>query len=1115
MSTMRTISTIAKYEAKTLARGWFFRIFAALAIAFVVFFDLFGILGLGDGGWPGRILPGSVPYMNLFVLNLAQAVIAVFLSSDFLGRDKKLDTTEAFYVRSMSNMAYVVGKMVGILHVFVMLNLLVMVIGAVFNLIAADVAFIPITYLLYPLLISLPTLLFILGLSFGMMVLLRNQAVVFLLMLGLIGASLFFLNGKLYNVFDLAGFNTPFLYSEFTGLANAPSVFLLRAAYGLLGLGFVFMTILLLPRLPQERAFKSKMILGMVLTIAPALAMLGLYVSDFHSGKVLRETMVAQELALPADPSLCIENLAVDLEHQNSKIAVTAKLEAVVLNNGDLVLALNPAFSVSRLTVNGIAAAFERKNHLLTISHSGAAKGERLVIELDYSGAPSNEATFIEIPEAVRGELNRLDPLVAGKQVAFVTSDYLLLTREAMWYPVAGHRQFRTQPQFVKSHLRVKTNEGLQVLSQGKKEVSADGWTLFEPLQPLNALSLLAGRYDVKTVMVDSVAVSLWMHSGNKMVGAYFDLIVDTVPALISDMKREYERKLGIDYPFGRFDLVEVPIHFYTYPRSWTLATDDNMPGMVLLAEKGAGGFQSDFNRQKRRIERDNERNNQGLLPKEIQVRLFNNLIGSLLFNPGGFQRFSGSTNLRNLSGWSSQAVFPQFYCYTNGIAQQGFPIMQFITENYLFKRVQSQGRSFGPGGPDASNNDQVILKMKGMNLLQILDKMKDDAQLSDIISRKGNQFFASVGMRIKPMEIDAVIDSIVLNNQYVSIPSSIFIDKFSALSGNDMSVSIAQWMENASMPAFLFGKTEVFEVKEGDRVRYFIRLQVANNGYGDGILGIGIREQRRDRDRGGMGGGFGPMGGDGPSATVEETFNIPAGKGMEIGMFSDSEPRELIINTYVAENIPSSQRIAFDGVSNRSAAAFEGIREYAGAIRAFESYETVVDNEDAGFSTINQSESKTIKDWWMGRSNETSTDKYQGMNWWNPSSKWQPTLGANYFGLYVKSAVYKQSGTGNASVQWAADLPESGNYTVYAFLPQQRRRGPRRDEQEEKGVYRYSVFHDDGKTDVDVDLSNESGGWVYLGDFYISKGQITVTLTDQSERRMVIADAVKWVRKK
>ncbi|EKC78537.1 xanthan lyase XalB, partial [human gut metagenome] len=62
------------------------------------------------------------------MLNTGQAVVAVFLSSEFLKRDKKLDTSEVFYVRPLSNAEYVVGKIWGNLRVFLFLNLLVLAI---------------------------------------------------------------------------------------------------------------------------------------------------------------------------------------------------------------------------------------------------------------------------------------------------------------------------------------------------------------------------------------------------------------------------------------------------------------------------------------------------------------------------------------------------------------------------------------------------------------------------------------------------------------------------------------------------------------------------------------------------------------------------------------------------------------------------------------------------------------------------------------------------------------------------------------------------------------------------------------------------------------------------
>ena len=112
MISLHNITSIAKYEITTLLRSWFFRIFAILAMVFLFFFNM-GTLIMGNGGagnWEMKAISSVIPYVNLLLLNTVQAIIAIFLASDFLKRDKKLDTTDVIYIRSMSNGEYVAGK---------------------------------------------------------------------------------------------------------------------------------------------------------------------------------------------------------------------------------------------------------------------------------------------------------------------------------------------------------------------------------------------------------------------------------------------------------------------------------------------------------------------------------------------------------------------------------------------------------------------------------------------------------------------------------------------------------------------------------------------------------------------------------------------------------------------------------------------------------------------------------------------------------------------------------------------------------------------------------------------------------------------------------------------
>ena len=94
------IRIVSKYETKLLVRGWFFKVFAFLAL----FAGL--ILGvnyiLTQYPQPQVVNRSVIPYIFMLVMNVGQAVVSVFLASEYLKRDKQLDTSEVFYTRPLS-----------------------------------------------------------------------------------------------------------------------------------------------------------------------------------------------------------------------------------------------------------------------------------------------------------------------------------------------------------------------------------------------------------------------------------------------------------------------------------------------------------------------------------------------------------------------------------------------------------------------------------------------------------------------------------------------------------------------------------------------------------------------------------------------------------------------------------------------------------------------------------------------------------------------------------------------------------------------------------------------------------------------------------------------------
>ena len=86
---LHLIRIIAVYEMRTLLRSWFFRIFAGGAILGLGMFNIAMNIVSSGTPWMYRALAASIPYANMIVLNLGQAIVAVFLASEFLKQDRK------------------------------------------------------------------------------------------------------------------------------------------------------------------------------------------------------------------------------------------------------------------------------------------------------------------------------------------------------------------------------------------------------------------------------------------------------------------------------------------------------------------------------------------------------------------------------------------------------------------------------------------------------------------------------------------------------------------------------------------------------------------------------------------------------------------------------------------------------------------------------------------------------------------------------------------------------------------------------------------------------------------------------------------------------------------
>jgi hypothetical protein len=135
-------------------------------------------------------------------------------------------------------------------------------------------------------------------------------------------------------------------------------------------------------------------------------------------------------------------------------------------------------------------------------------------------------------------------------------------------------------------------------------------------------------------------------------------------------------------------------------------------------------------------------------------------------------------------------------------------------------------------------------------------------------------------------------------------------------------------------------------------------------------------------------------------------------------------------------------------------------------------------------------------------------------MRLWDETNMWQPSIDSKFYGDQIRSAHFISGGSGDLKATFAVDMKKSGHYDIYYHVsritsPWRRRR---RSEDEDYGKHHFLIYHDDGVEETELDLNSADDGWNYLGSYYISEGEAKIELTNESEGRVVIADAVKWV---
>ncbi|MDX2443540.1 MAG: hypothetical protein QNK30_07040 [Bacteroidales bacterium] len=1111
MASFFYIQTIAKFEAKTLIRSWFFRIFAALSLVVLFFFNLVMQTEI-EREWDFLAIPSGIPYGNIFMLNIAQAIIAVFLASEFLQRDKKLDTTDVIYIRPMTNGEYVLGKTLGNLFVFLGMNILILLMVLIFNVISPVSGVDLPAYAYYVGLISIPTLIFILGLSFLTMSLVRNQAVTFVLLLGYIATTLFYLQDKVNYIFDYMAFSLPLMKSDFVGFSNINEILIHRGIYLFLGLGFIFITILMLKRLPQSRWFTSLSIFLSIVFISMGSYLAYIHLNRFNLNEKARENYLAVNDELVGQPIVNILRHHIELKHSDEAITAISKICVQNNNNealSELVFTLNPNLLIQNISHSGKTIQFQRNLHIIKVFPDPVlSPSDTISLTIEYEGGIDESFCYLDIDKKTLSRRNSVALFNINKKYGFIDKNFVLLIPEASWYPTSGPTYSSKNPvgpnqQFINFSLDVTTYDSLIPISQGAYEKTGSKYQ-FRPEYPLLGISVIIGDYQRKEATIDSTSFGIVYKTGHDFFSDALTELNDTVINIVSDRFSDYKRNINLQYPFQRFSLVEVPIQFYTYSHIWKGGFEQVQPEIVFFPEKGMPIRESDLVGSVKRSKRRSRWSNEKLTDKEYEVRAINNFCAVFTKDQGNpdWSR-SERGEFQPLETPNPYNIYSNFYGYTNYLDSKAWPIINRILESYLQATSYNQENSWMRRYSGISENERANIALQSHSFEQLLEDQEQNQIIDNIIKLKGDVLFSIIRSKAGKKEFDDFLYSMVEENRYRKIQFSDFntslIDNF----GIDLSESMEKWFNSIDLPGYLFSQPTATKVKLGEMIKTKVQFKVTNAENTDGIIKIIFRLS----DRGGRAQDNGSFQDDN---IVNKVLFLEANQTKEVSYLLDDDPRSMTLNTLTSKNIPVEIERSFSKIEeNYKAIAIEQEVIVSDPVSLLQENEIIIDNEDPLFSVQEPSaQGLLIK---LLQSDDLEGDKYSGFRGWRPPFNWISTTNSSFYGKYIRSSSYVKSGTGDRIAIWKAPLIGSEIYDVYYYIDYQQQNDYKNTG--DPGQYQFIIHHDDGTDDPSLSIKDSEPGWNHLGSYYFSGDTAVVELSNKTKGRLVIADAIKLVK--
>jgi hypothetical protein len=380
-----------------------------------------------------------------------------------------------------------------------------------------------------------------------------------------------------------------------------------------------------------------------------------------------------------------------------------------------------------------------------------------------------------------------------------------------------------------------------------------------------------------------------------------------------------------------------------------------------------------------------------------------------------------------------------------------------------------------------------MVLQEKSFAEVLTLDENGD--LIDNVIELKGEVLFSMIQAQTEKDRFRGFITDLLAENRFRNLSFIAFKARIQEEFGVDLSPYMEKWFNQTTMPRFLIGTPFAEQVQSGSREMTRVRFRASNLGSAAGVIKASLF----------------------PGENDDKLLYLEPGQTKEVAYLSLSEPAGIRFNTLASGNLPNKIEYNFEKIDETTVTdAREKEEPVAQAISLKAEGEIIVDNEDPAFEFSRFEEVSRLRKWLKPA--DPDGFKYQGTRVWRPPLNWTATTDDNFFGDFIRSAVYIKAGDGSKEAKWKVPVPEAGRYDVFYHVFKDDSFNWNRNM---RGTYQFTIPHDNGTDRPTIELSRESReGWISLGDYVFPADTVTITLTNESRLQAIFADAVKLVRR-